>query len=392
MERARRNGPRLPGDFTDDALASLRALPPGPEPPILLAYLPAYPTNPYQALLYGAAREHGIAPAPMFTPSQLAELAPLQAAGLPTVLHLHWLHVFAREAPTEEAARARALELVEQLDAYLALGGRLAWTVHNVLPHDAPFEAVEAWLAGEVARRAAAIHVMAENTVELVAPYYELPRVRVFVVPHPGYGRAYPDSISRLQARHELGLDPDELVAAVVGAIRPYKGIDDLLDAWTRLDPALPRRLVIAGAPAPGSTVAPLIERAALDPRVLLDARRLDADELQVFLRAADVAILPYRRSLNSGVLLLALTFGLPVIVPRGGGLDELADPAYARTFTPGDPDSLLAALRAIPELLTPAARAAAAAAAAARDPLPLARQFAVELRAHLAIGRPAEA
>lgn len=391
MERARREWPRRPGDFTAEAVAAMRELPqpgtaaPQREAPLLLGCFPTFETNPYQALLYSAARDHGIAPVFMFMPSQLAELHALAAAGLNTVLHLHWLHVLTREATSEVGARELAAMAVDALDEYLAVGGRIVWTVHNILPHDARYEAVEAWLAGEVVRRSAAIHVMATNTVELVAPFYQLPRDRVFVVPHPGFGRTYADSISRLDARHELGIGPDELVAAVVGAIRPYKGIDDLLDAWARFEPGSPKRLVIAGTPAPGPTVAALLERAALDPQVVLDARRLEPDELQLFLRAADVAVLPYKRSLNSSALLLALTFGLPVIVPDGGGLEELADPAFARTFAAGDIESLVGALGLIPELLTADARAAAAAAAAALDPLELSHRFASELRARLA-------
>jgi beta-1,4-mannosyltransferase len=385
MERVRRPWPKRPGDFTADAVAAMRGLgAPGDEPPLLLAYLPAFDTNPYQSLLYSAMREHGIAPVPMHAASQFAELPPLAAAGVDTVLHLHWLHVLTREAQTEDQARVLATAFLEQLDGYLGLGGRLVWTVHNILPHDTPYEAVEAWLAGEIARRSDAIHVLATKTVELVAPHYELPSERVFVVPHPGFARTYPDSISRLDARHELDLDPDELVGAMVGAIRPYKGIDDLLDAWALLDLDRPSRLLIAGMPGAHSAMGPLLERAALDPNVILDARRIDAAEMQVFLRAADFVVLPYRRSLNSSVLLLALTFGLPIVVPVDSGLEELADPAYARTFVPGDQASLLAALRSIPELLTPAARAAAEATAAALDPLELSHCFATNLRARL--------
>ena len=389
MERVRRQWPRRPGDFTADAVAAMRTLGGQDGDPLLLAYLPAFDTNPYQALLYTAAREHGIAPVPMHTASQLAELPPLAAAGMNTALHLHWLHIHTREAKSEPEARRQATAFLEQLDGYIALGGRVVWTVHNILPHDTPYEALEAWLAGEVARRAEAIHVMATETVDLVAPHYRLPEDRVFTVPHPGFGRSYPDAISRLDARHELDLDPDELVATMVGAIRPYKGIDDLLDAWARLD--RPRRLLIAGMPGSHPDVARLLERAALDPNVLLDARRIDEAEVQLYLRAADFAVLPYKRSLNSSVLLLALTFGLPILVPDGGGLEELADPAFARTFASGDPDSLLGALRAMPELLTPEARAAAEAAAAALDPVELSHRFASTLRERLA-ARPAAA
>src|SRR6185295_6566481 len=184
-----------------------------------------------------------------------------------------------------------------------------------------------------------------------VAPLYDLPAERIFHVPHPSYRGAYEDHVSRLDARHELGLMPDELVLAVVGVIRPYKGLDELLEAWDRVDLDGPRRLLIAGAPSEQPGVDALIERAALDPRVLIDARKIPADEMQLFLRAADVAVLPYRRALNSGALMLALTFGLPVIVPAGGGLAESVEPSFSRTFDSGDPASLVEALREAPKL-----------------------------------------
>jgi len=116
----------------------------------------------------------------------------------------------------------------------------------------------------------------------------------------------------------------------------------------------------------------------------VLHARKLPAGQVQLFLRAADVAVLPYLRSLNSGALLLALTFGVPVVLPAGGGLAELSDPAYARTFDADDPDGLRSALLAAGDLATPAARSAARSAAEARDATALSRAFLAGLRERL--------
>ena len=85
--------------------------------------------------------------------------------------------------------------------------------------------------------------------------------------------------------------------------------------------------------------------------------------------------------------MMLALTFGLPVIVPTGGGLAEVAKPTFARTFDPGTPGALAAALRDAHALATPAAAAAAAAAAAEMDPTVLSHQFAISLREKLDAG-----
>lgn len=384
MERRPRDRNPPAGSFTLEAAAGLRALAGSVDMPMVLGYYPRFVTNPYQSLLYCAVREHGLAPVPLPEVDRLVELEALQASGIDTLLHLHWLHLVLRDAESEGEANRLASQFLERVDRYLAGGGRLAWTVHNILPHDARFEAAETRLAAEVAARSHVIHVLAAGTREHVAPLYELPADRILHVPHPSYRGAYQDHVTRLDARHELGLMPDELVLAVVGVIRPYKGLDELLEAWGQVDLDGPRRLLIAGAPSEQPGVDALIERAALDPRVLIDARKIPADEIQLFLRAADVAVLPYRRSLNSGALMLALTFGLPVIVPAGGGLAESVEPSFSRTFDSGDPGSLVAALRQAPEVATPRASRRAAAAAAALDPTALSHRFATGLRALL--------
>ncbi|HEY5629875.1 MAG TPA: glycosyltransferase [Candidatus Limnocylindrales bacterium] len=381
MERTPRLRRDTPGAFTSEAVAALRGVAASGRPPILLGYHPHFTTNPYQALLYGRSREHGIAPVAVDTVEQLEELTALRRRGIETVLHLHWLHEILRDAESEADADHRARTFLEIVDEHQGAGGRLVWTVHNILPHGAARESAEARLSAAIADRADVVHVLAATTPRLVAPYFELPTDRILHVPHASYLGAYEDHVTRLDARHELGLLPDEFVFAVVGAIRPYKGLTELLDAWQSATAVAPRRLVIAGQPSDEPGVQDLIERAALDPTVLVDARKIPAPEMQLFLRAADVAILPYLRSLNSGALALALTFGLPVIVPAGGGLAEVVDEGFARTVRPGDPADLRRAIEAAPSWVRPAASAAARARAEELAPSIVAERFAVGLR-----------
>ena len=382
-ERQGRKG-AAPGAFTTEATTAFRQLAAHPDPYLLAAY-PSYTANPYQDLLYGAASVEGFATVRMPRWRQLSELLALQDGGLSTVLHLHWLQPVLRDAGSEADARARVARFAEDLDTYRARGGRLVWTVHNVLPHEMRFEAAEIDLCVAVAERADVIHVLVERTPELVAPYYELPRERVLHVPHPSYQGVYPDHVSRDDARRELGLMPDEFVVAAVGDIRPYKGLDDLLDAWQDVPTDRPRRLLIAGAPLRDQRDAQaIVERAGVAPRVQVDARRIPPEELQVIFRAADVMILPYRRALNSGALLLALTFGVPVIVPEAAGFAEIVDPSFARTFRAGDRASLADVLTRAPELATEEAAQSALRAAARYEPRAMSERFVRELRARL--------
>jgi beta-1,4-mannosyltransferase len=386
MERLLPRPQPVRGDLTRDAAAGMRALSGSELEPLVLAVYPSFFTNPYQALLYRNCRELGIAPIRVRREDQLEEVLELRKARLPLGLHLHWLHLVMKDADTARDARRLADAFLGRLDQHRRAGGPLIWTVHNILPHEARFETEEARLCGEVAARADVVHVLNERTPDLVAPYFQLPMDRLLHVPHMSYAGAYEDHVSPADARHELGLMPDEVVHLVLGSIRPYKGLPELLDAWEAMPPDAPRRLVIAGAPTEESGVADLLERAALMPGVLLDARKIPAPDMQVFLRAADLAVLPYRRPLNSGALLLALTFGLPAVVPAGSGLTDVVEPAFGRSFDADAPDGLTSALLDAESLRTDEARAAARAAADAVRPEVISRRFATGVRAMLGL------
>jgi beta-1,4-mannosyltransferase len=94
--------------------------------------------------------------------------------------------------------------------------------------------------------------------------------------------------------------------------------------------------------------------------------------------------VLPYRSSLNSGALLLALSFGRPVIAAASPHVTETVGPDAAITFEPDDRDALGAALRSVDALLTPIAREAALETARRFDPDELSRRFAAALRERL--------
>ena len=392
MEGQTRSSAQPYGAFTEEAARALRALTGTHDRPVLIGYYQAARNNPYQSLLYQRSWDAGMAAVPMHWPQRIEELTDLVRAGLDGVLHLHWLNQVLKHVESPAAATRARDDFVRLVDGFRAAGGRVIWTLHNTVPHGARFEDQEVALQTSVIERSELVHVLAPRTVEHVAPWFTIPPGKVLHVPHPSYAGAYEDHVTREQARHELGLLPDELVYLVAGTIRPYKGLTDLLDAWDTLEPGRPRRLLIAGGPTQEPGIAELIERAALHPTVLIHPRYIPGHEIQLFLRAADVAVLPYVRTLNSGALMLALTFGLPVIVPADGPLEDAVAPAFARTFDPAVTGDLARVLDEAGALATHAAREAARAAAAAASPGELSLRFATAVRERLGLEAPVEA
>ena len=130
--------------------------------------------------------------------------------------------------------------------------------------------------------------------------------------------------------------------------MQDYKGVDLLLEAVRSSQPKLALRLVIAGS-CPDRHLRRQLEALAdgIDPPVVARFERIPDDELQIYLRAADVAALPFRRITNSSSLLLVLSFGLPVVIPALPELDDVPEGAAIR-YQPGDPAALAAALKAV--------------------------------------------
>jgi glycosyltransferase involved in cell wall biosynthesis len=184
---------------------------------------------------------------------------------------------------------------------------------------------------------------------------------RVRVIPHGAL-----DYLTRLPAELPLPAELEGAEGPVIlffGLLRPYKGLDVLLEAFARLRGA---ELWVVGNPR--MDVGPLRRLAERAPgRVRFLTRFVEDAEIPALFRSADVVALPYRDAEHSGVLYTALAFAKPMVVSAVGGFPEVAEQGAARLVPPGDPSALAAALEELTEseearreLSQAAARAAA--------------------------------
>lgn len=135
------------------------------------------------------------------------------------------------------------------------------------------------------------------------------------------------------------------------GTVRPYKGLEDLVRAFELLvddDGPDAWRLAVVGEPWEGWTLpAERLARSAHRALVTVVDRYVADEEVDRWFRAADLVVLPYHRSSTSGPLQVAMSYGLPVVVSRVGGLPEAVD-AYpgAVLVEPRDPVGLAEGIR----------------------------------------------
>lgn len=127
-------------------------------------------------------------------------------------------------------------------------------------------------------------------------------------------------------------------VVLCFGLLRPYKGLEVLIEAWRGIEGA---QLWVVGLPR--YDIAAL--RASAPPSVRWVPRFVGDDELAACFRRADLVVAPYLESEQSGVVATALAFGSPLLLSDVGGLGEVAAAGAAALVAPGDPLALRAEL-----------------------------------------------
>ncbi len=149
--------------------------------------------------------------------------------------------------------------------------------------------------------------------------------LRVKYAPHPLYDN-YGDPISKAEARQKLGLPADAPLVLFFGLIRPYKGLDLLLEAMA--DPRLAQKnihVVVAGEPyGRWEPYAQILENQKLESRTHLFLDFIPAENVRLFFCAADLIAQPYRSATQSGISQIAFHFEKPMLVTRVGGLPEI--------------------------------------------------------------------
>lgn len=273
------------------------------------------------------------------------------------VVHWQWLSVpgldrLLLQAPRRRPRRGeRGLRPVRQPRVF---------TVHYPLPRGWMARARERALL----RRMDAVIAHSEHGAARLRDELGLDRARVHVIEHGAF-----DYLTRLPEERPL---PEELrdvegpVVLFFGLLRPYKGVDVLLEAFRSVEGA---ELWVVGRPM--MDLGPLYEAAARAPGTVRFVPRFVTDpEIPAFFRRADLVVLPYREIEQSGVLYTALAFGKPIVAGGVGGFAEVAERhGAARLVPPGDAVALAEALSELLGDEGARERLGSAAAAAAAGP-----------------------
>lgn len=258
----------------------------------------------------------------------------------PDVAHYQWLTFPPLDVRLLPPARPRVL------------------TAHYILPPAPSRRQVAS--AHRVFSRFDAVVAHSEHSAARLRDEVGLEPERVRVVPHGAF-----DYLTSLPEEKPLPPELEGAEGPVIlsfGLLRPYKGIENVLEAFRCVEGA---ELWIVGNPR--MDVGALRELAAAAPgRVRFVTRFVEDAEIPAIFRRADLVVLPYLDAEHSGVLYTGLAFGKPLVLSAVGGFPEVAATGAARLVPPGNVDALTSTLADLVADESARAQLAAAARAAA--------------------------
>lgn len=230
---------------------------------------------------------------------------------------------------------------------------RVFYTAHNVLPHDKherdAFGMKYAFWC--IYHLSDFIITHSEKDKEEIMSKFHVSAKKIATIPHGNYDFLRTTHKGEKESiRRKFDIGEEKRVILFFGAIRRYKGVHVLIDAFASVvgeDKAI--KLLIVGHDMDSNyydELQHLIKRHRLHDSVVLYEEYVPSDEIIYYFEAADIVALPYKHIYDSGVLRLAFSFDKPVIATRVGIFNELIEDGKNGFLADNNLDSLVNAIK----------------------------------------------
>jgi glycosyltransferase involved in cell wall biosynthesis len=192
------------------------------------------------------------------------------------------------------------------------------------------------------------VHFLSQEAFEAFTVYvdYRLSIDKVYIGKHPNYSSAYIETNPISDLRGSLNIPLESIVIGYVGMIKPYKNLIMLLDAYLLLKRENSNLyLLIAGSNFDKDFDEKISKLAITDSNIKYIPRYVADSEIASYVKMLDVAVFPFDdpdEILNSGSLILSLSFCVQSVIPNFVSLSSFSRLSSVTTFEYGVLGSLV--------------------------------------------------
>lgn len=308
---------------------------------INVAIFPGYnlanPGNPYLPLLYQRLKRYQIySTEKEITSFPLSWI--LKNRRHFHILHFHWPALYYCSKYLPKFAY-RIVTFFSKLLIAKLLGYKVVWTAHNIYPHFSEIDYTLPYLSFHYLARLLLTQI---TDAIIVHTYFGEKQIRkkflrkkaIFVIPHGNYIGWYPNTIEQQEARQKLLLPQNSFVYLFFGTIREDKDLSRMLLAFEKIKQKGDLLLIVGICE--DEKMVNKIEQISSNNQIHLNLHYVPEEDVQIYFNASDVVVIPFdANTVVSGVLVLALSFGKPVIVPRRSGVSEIVEEEFAILYEP---------------------------------------------------------
>jgi glycosyltransferase involved in cell wall biosynthesis len=226
--------------------------------------------------------------------------------------HLHWLNFILNQAENENHAAILVDDFLLKIKAFKDKGGKLVWTIHNNLEHDAKFVAQDLRLRAALCALSDKIHLHDLETVNEVFKCNPVSQEKLVIHAHGNYIGSYGDFDIKTRTNRISNGSNNVLF---VGQLRKYKGLERILKITSQLlKQGL--KVTIAGQPENKEVKLQIEKHFDNEKNVTLDLKRISNNDLHSLLLNHELGLLAYENILTSGSLRLFQSYGITPIAP----------------------------------------------------------------------------
>jgi beta-1,4-mannosyltransferase len=282
--------------------------------------------NKYISLLYEDFSSHAIE-VEYLIKDNYKDVVLRRLRGEPSLVHHHWLQF-------NNLYYIKPLSIVFfWLVIYRMMGGTVVWTLHNKLPHDNPYLRTNRWIRRSFAKLATKLHVHCSSAIYEMSTFLKVPKGKFFVVRHPDYPVKFvsrQEALNGIKEKYSHYLQDDKYVELheeiylMLGQIKPYKGIEELVDLFLDNQNVANKKLLVAGRIKDDAYGNRIIQKAKTTKNIIIISEFIPHEDAPLFFSLCTYVIFNHKDVLTSGGVIEALNYKKKIIAPDKGCLSDL--------------------------------------------------------------------